>query len=85
MGNLKSRERISNAVLSSLNILINNKLNIRNRKHPVLERIREFVEAGYMKPVLDRCYPLEDMAEAHRYVETGHKKGGVAVSVRPVI
>jgi len=46
-----------------------------------LNKIREFVESGYMKPLLDSCYRLEDIVEAHRYVEKGHKKGGVAITV----
>jgi NADPH:quinone reductase-like Zn-dependent oxidoreductase len=46
-----------------------------------LDKIREYVEAGYIKPVLDRCYPLDDIVEAHRYVEAGHKRGGVALTI----
>ena len=46
-----------------------------------LERMRQLVEAGHIKPVVDRCYPFEEMAEAHRYVGLGHKRGGVAVTV----
>ncbi|MDR1200403.1 MAG: NAD(P)-dependent alcohol dehydrogenase [Tannerellaceae bacterium] len=46
-----------------------------------LDRIREYVEHGYINPVIDRCYPLEDIIEAHRYVEKGHKKGGVAITI----
>jgi len=46
-----------------------------------LERIKEFVERGVINPVNDRIYPFEEMVEAHKYVELGHKTGNVAVTV----
>ena len=48
-----------------------------------LEVVTDLIAAGKIRPILDRVYPLTEAAEAHRYVEAGHKRGGVAIAVIP--
>ena len=48
-----------------------------------LDFLRELVERREFRPVIDRRFPLADIAEAHRYAEAGHKKGNVVICIAP--
>jgi NADPH2:quinone reductase len=50
-------------------------------KTEALKFIRKLIEEGSVKPIVDRTYAMEQISEAHRYVEAGHKKGNVVIVI----
>jgi NADPH:quinone reductase-like Zn-dependent oxidoreductase len=53
------------------------------REQEMVRYFKELIESGEFKPLIDRRYPLDEIVEAYRYVETGQKIGNVVISVEP--
>jgi len=54
----------------------------RNRESDLLD-LKELAESGALRPVIDRTFTLDEIVDAHRYVDLGHKKGNVIVTISP--
>jgi NADPH:quinone reductase-like Zn-dependent oxidoreductase len=66
----------SGMYISALALSGNIKLKVKD-----LIFLKELCEAGKLRSVIDKCYPFEEIVEAHRYVDKGHKKGNVVITI----
>ncbi|WP_455222732.1 NAD(P)-dependent alcohol dehydrogenase [Kaarinaea lacus] len=66
------------SIMSSRKLVIG----IASQSTDVLDFLKALVEEDEIKPVIDRSYPMEQIVEAHSYVESGHKKGNVVITLK---
>ena len=78
---MKSKASKCRKILKTKGVFLNN-YRVPKIKEEDLLFLKDLIERGKLKPVIDRTYSIEDIVEAHRYVDKGHKKGNVAVTVK---
>jgi len=85
VGKLKSAKAMLNAgaVLASGGVSMSVDDAFPRTKKSDLLVLKDLAESGAFRPVIDRRYPLDEIVEAHRYVDLGHKKGNVIVTISP--
>lgn len=77
-----SRSRVKGSLTKTgkyLNVLTDSGTSMKMHVADLIT-LKEYIEAGKLRSVIDRCYPLEQIVDAHRYVDLGHKKGNVIIT-----
>jgi NADPH:quinone reductase-like Zn-dependent oxidoreductase len=77
---MKTKRSRCKDLLKDNGIFLNN-MGIPKIKEEDLIFLKELIEKGTLKPVIDRTYTLDQIIEAHRYIDKGHKKGNVVITV----